>query len=124
MSLPSMDLAAAGSKVIATKGGGTSAADPAIQLVDYSPGTPLGFQQLDLSDGAAHNLPSVPANAIYVIIEPEGAAVRWRDDGTTPTATIGMGLVSGAYLTYRGDLTKIAFIQQTASAKLNISYYL
>ncbi len=34
-----------------------------------------------------------------------------------------MPLAAGVTLQYDGDLTKIKFIEQTASAKLNISYY-
>jgi len=57
------------------------------------------------------------------IIIPETQAVRWRDDGTDPTSTVGMPLAAGVALQYDGDLTKIRFIESTAGAKLNISYY-
>ena len=46
-----------------------------------------------------------------------------RDDGTAPTASVGMPLAVGVPLQYDGDLTGIKFIEQAASAKLNISYY-
>jgi len=49
--------------------------------------------------------------------------VRWRDDDTAPTASVGMPLPIGVPLQYDGDLTKIRFIEQVAGAKLNISYY-
>jgi hypothetical protein len=49
--------------------------------------------------------------------------VRWRDDGTAPTASVGMPLAVGVPLQYDGDLTNIKFIETAASAKLNISYY-
>jgi hypothetical protein len=49
--------------------------------------------------------------------------VRWRDDDVNPTASVGMPLAAGVTLQYDGDLTKIKFIEQSASAKLNISYY-
>jgi hypothetical protein len=50
--------------------------------------------------------------------------VRWRDDKTSPTASIGMPLAVGIPLQYDGDLTNIQFIEQVGGAKLNISYYL
>ncbi len=58
------------------------------------------------------------------IITPETQAVRWRDDDVSPTASVGMPLAAGVTLQYDGDLTKIKFIEQTAGAKLNISYYI
>lgn len=89
----------------------------------------LGYQQItSLSGSAALTVPVVDANGLSVkptiaIITPEVAGVRWRDDGTAPTATVGMPLASGVTLQYDGDLTQIRFIQQTAGAIINISYY-
>lgn len=82
-----------------------------------------GYKQItDLS--AAVGLGSIPTNALRVFIIPEGADVRWRDDGTNPTAAIGMPLAVGQPLDYTGaDLTKIKFIEQTGGAKLNCVFY-
>jgi hypothetical protein len=81
----------------------------------------LGYQQLtSLSSSTAL---TVPTGATMALITPETQAVRWRDDGTAPTASVGMPIAAGAYFTYDGDLKSIRFIEQTASAKLNISYY-
>jgi hypothetical protein len=58
------------------------------------------------------------------VIIPESQAVRWRDDGTNPTATVGMPLASGQPMPEgAAALAAIKFIEQTASAKLNVSYY-
>jgi hypothetical protein len=57
------------------------------------------------------------------LITSEAAAVRWRDDGGVPTASVGMPLAAGVTLQYDGDISRIRFIQQSAGAKLNISYY-
>jgi hypothetical protein len=55
---------------------------------------------------------------------PETQAVRWRDDGTNPTATVGMPLAVGDTLFLdTSALAVVKFIEQTASAKLNVSYY-
>lgn len=89
----------------------------------------LGYQQItSLSSAQALTVPSVDANGLAVkpsiaLITPETQGVRWRDDGTAPTASVGMPLAAGVTLQYDGDLSKIKFIEQTASAKLNISYY-
>ena len=52
----------------------------------------------------------------------EGQAVRWRDDGTAPTASAGMELQPGQALIYDGPLGTIQFIQEAASAKLNVAF--
>lgn len=82
---------------------------------------PLGYQQIT-SLSAATAL-TIPAGATVAVIQAETQAVRWRDDGTNPTASVGQPLTTGVLFTYRGNLTAIKFIEQTASAKLNVSYY-
>ena len=67
-----------------------------------------------------NGLVSTPSVAMII---PETQAVRWRDDGVAPTATVGMPLAVGAVLMYDGDLTRIRFFQQAATATLNVSYY-
>jgi len=91
--------------------------------------TVLGYQQITtLTAATALTVPSRDVNGLscrpaIAIITPETQAVRWRDDGVAPTASIGMPLAAGVTLQYDGDITKIRFIEQTASAKLNITYY-
>lgn len=83
--------------------------------------TALGYQQItSLSSAAAL---TVPTGARLALIQPETQGVRWRDDGSAPTASVGMPLPPGATLQYDGSLSAIRFIEVTASAKLNISYY-
>lgn len=91
--------------------------------------TCLGYQQItDLSSAAGLTVPTLAPDGsnqkpTFALIIAETQGVRWRDDGTAPTASVGMPLAAGIPLQYDGDLNKIKFIQQTASAKLNISYY-
>lgn len=91
--------------------------------------TRLGYQQItSLSASTGLTVPSVDVNGLscrpsIAIIVAEGAAVRWRDDGVAPTASVGMPLATGVTLQYDGDLSQIKFIEQTASAKLNVTYY-
>jgi len=91
--------------------------------------TRLGYQQItSLSSATSLTVPQTDLNGLackpsLALITAESQAVRWRDDGIAPTATVGMPLASGGTLQYDGDLTKIQFIEQTASAKINISYY-
>lgn len=82
---------------------------------------PLGYQQIT-SLAAAQSL-TVPSGATWAIISAETQAVRYRDDGTNPTAAVGQPLPVNVDLPYSGDLTRVKFIEQTASAKINITYY-
>lgn len=91
--------------------------------------TRLGYQQITTVSAAVgltvptRDLNGMSCKPAIALIVAEGAAVRWRDDDTDPTASIGMPLAIGVTLQYDGDLGKIKFIEQAASAKINISYY-
>lgn len=82
----------------------------------------LGYQQItSLSSSTAL---TVPAGTSYVMITAEAQAIRWRDDGVAPTASVGYPLPAGAELIYTGaDATLLRFIQQTAGAIINVCYY-
>lgn len=89
----------------------------------------MGYQQItSLSSATALTVPQRDLTGLVgtpriAIITPETQNVRWRDDGVAPTATVGMPLAAGVTLQYDGDLSQIKFIEQTAGAKLNITYY-
>ena len=85
--------------------------------------TPLGYEQItNLS--AAVGFASVPTGATFAYVEVEGANVRWRDDGTNPTASVGMPVYAGSAPTlFSGDLAALKFIQVVATATLNVSFY-
>ena len=81
----------------------------------------LGYQQItDLSSATTL---TAPAEAVFAIIAVTDQAVRWRDDGTDPTATIGMPEPVGMVFTYTGRMEAIKFIEQLSGAVINISYY-
>lgn len=85
-----------------------------------------GYQQItSLSSAAGLTVPTNKdgTKPNYAIITVQTQAVRWRDDGTAPTTTVGMPMAVGQTLYYDGDLNAIKFIEQTASAALNVSYY-
>ena len=80
----------------------------------------LGYQQIlpSVSTGL-----TVPPTATFAIIQAEAQAIRWRDDGTAPTASVGMTIPAGGELRYDGNLNAIRFIEAVALSKLNVSYY-
>jgi hypothetical protein len=86
-----------------------------------------GFQQLaTLTASIGLTVPTTPdgtkANACIIVAT--GQNVRWRDDGTAPTATVGMLLkTTDAPFYYDGDLLAIRFIESAASGVLNVCYY-
>lgn len=82
---------------------------------------PLGFQQITATATAVGLTP--PAGARIAVIDVEAQNIRWRDDGTDPTAAVGMRILVNSESKYSGDLSAIKFIAETAGAILNVSYY-
>ena len=89
----------------------------------------MGYQQItSLASATGLSVPTLSPEGLtcspsLAIIVPEGASIRWRDDGVAPTAAIVMPVSVGSTLEYDGDLTKVRFIQQSVGAVLNIVYY-
>lgn len=84
--------------------------------------SPKGFQQItDLSAAVAL---TVPSGARVAMVQAETQDVRWRDDGTAPTTTVGMLVTAGdPAVLMVGDLAAVEFIETSASAVLNVTYY-
>jgi hypothetical protein len=84
----------------------------------------LGYQQLTVSN-AALNLPSIPAGTSKVALRAETQNIRWRDDGSDPTAGAGVLMTTtDPILVYDGEITKVRVIRATgADGVLNIAYY-
>jgi hypothetical protein len=89
---------------------------------NYKSERALGYQQI--TSLVAATALTIPTGASFCMITPETQAVRWRDDGTDPTAAVGYPLAVGAELRFTaGQLTSLKFIEQAASAKINVCYY-
>ncbi len=94
----------------------------------------LGYVQLTSLASAVGLAASAPATAYNsttglwiaqgVILRCETQNVRWRDDGTAPTATVGQLMIAGSddLFVYTGPLSAIQFIQATAGAVLNCTF--
>lgn len=85
--------------------------------------TALGYEQVTgLSTAKAL---TVPSGARYALLQAEGKNIRWRDDGTAPTSTVGMVLTAGdPGFWYNGDaLAALSFVEVESTAVLNVSYY-
>jgi len=83
---------------------------------------PLGYQQIT-SMSATTSL-TVPIGANIAVVRTEAQSVRWRDDGTAPTSSVGIPMLTAdpPYV-FSGDLAVLQFIQVTSGAILNVSYY-
>lgn len=82
---------------------------------------PAGFEQLTSLNAAAGLTP--PANATVAVFCARTQDVNYRDDGTDPTASVGITLKVGVPFVYDGNLNAIKFFEATASAKLDVAYY-
>lgn len=88
----------------------------------------LGYQQITPNSATGLTVPTNAPDgskqqATFAIITPEGQNVRWRDDGTNPTSSVGMPIYVGTSLLYDGNLANIKFINMVAGGKVNVSYY-
>jgi len=85
----------------------------------------LGYQQAtSLSTSVAANLPSVPSGGVgSFLLSVESAGVRWRDDGTDPTSSVGQPVAAGQALCYGNDPHTVRIIGQTGAPTINVTYY-
>lgn len=81
----------------------------------------LGVYQFTVATATA--LPTIPSGASEAFIVCTGQTVRWRDDGTNPTASVGVPLPVNTGFPYIGSLARLKIIETTASATCNVAYY-
>lgn len=98
--------------------GGVYTAKPTDPVsVSYALGSGLTFTTAWHDDSA-------PGGTVRALVIPETQAVRWRDDGDAPLAAVGMTLAVGQTLEVQGgSIDAIRFIEVTAGAVLNVTFY-
>lgn len=63
----------------------------------------------------------LPPGTETILITPEAQAIRWRSDGTAPTAAVGYPLAVGAELRYTmAQSPQLRVIAQVAGAIVNV----
>ncbi len=83
--------------------------------------TPLGYQALTPTSSTAL---TVPNGAVYAIVTTKVQALRWTDDGTTPTLTVGqMQEVTDPPLWLNTDLHAVRLFNAVAGALVKVTYY-
>jgi hypothetical protein len=75
-----------------------------------------------LTFGAAAGA-GIPSGTQTLRLTPNTQAIRWRDDGVAPTATVGYPLAAGQELVYTGNPNALQVISQLAGAKIDVVAY-
>ncbi len=102
-------------------GGGSRGVVTNRPLFDYS----VGFEQLTITSPAIA-LASIPEKANKAVMTVEDATLRYRDDGTNPTSTVGLKVFVGGTIVLHGrdSIQKFRVIKQGSSnSEINVAYY-
>ncbi len=65
---------------------------------------------------------AIPGGANWVRISHD-VACRYRDDGTAPTASVGISMQATYINDYNGDLSTLQVISQSGTATYDLSFY-
>jgi hypothetical protein len=65
----------------------------------------------------------IPPGATMAYLQAEAQIVRFRDDGGTPTSSVGIPMAATSTMLYSGRLTAIRFIEATSGGKINAAFY-
>ena len=94
---------------------------------------PLGHAQLTSIDSStlvstatfgSAAVAGIPAGTVLLLVTPQTQAIRWRDDGTAPTAAVGYPCPAGAELRFTAaSLPALRVISQVAGAAVNLAAY-
>lgn len=82
----------------------------------------ISYEQVtSLSSAAAL---TVPDGTVYAIVKPETQGVRFAKTGETLSSSVGYPIASGVEFTIDcAEIKDLRFIEQSASAKLNVVYF-
>ncbi len=84
--------------------------------------TPIGYQQITpLAVATGLTIPTGAPKLVEICVSTAG--VRYRDDGTNPTASVGVPVAAGVCFQYSGSLSAIKFIGIISTAVLDVLYY-
>ena len=85
---------------------------------------PQGFEQLAIADTAI-GLASIPDKATKAVMTVEDSTMRYRTDGTVPTATVGLRVFVGGTIVLNSRQQIVAFrsIRIGNSSEVNCEYY-
>lgn len=86
---------------------------------------PLGYQQVTVTSAVfGIPFPAGRAGTVLILVQAEAQALRWRDDGTDPTATVGYLVPVNSELRYTGaNPAALKMIAAAVGAIANIAIY-
>lgn len=86
---------------------------------------PCGYWQATVTTLTAVSIPAAcGSNPSLAVIKAEAQALRYRDDGTAPTATVGQPIAtSDIPIQYEGTISALQFIAQTSGGIVDILFY-
>lgn len=92
--------------------------------------TPFAYEEIAVSSTAksftmATAFPDGAVGASLAVVTVEDDAVRYRDDGLNPTATVGhlARVNTGLNVCGENSIRRIRMIRQTTDADVHVSYY-
>lgn len=86
---------------------------------------PCGYWQAAVTTLTVVAVPAACGQAPQLaVIKAEAQALRYRDDGVAPTATVGQPVATtDAPIYYEGTITALQFIAQTSGGIVDILFY-
>jgi len=82
------------------------------------------YQQLTVSNTAVGLTYPTNRNVVLAVVVVEGNDIRFRDDGTSPTASVGTPVLAGLTIPLCGtSISSFKAIRVSGDAVLNVSYY-
>jgi hypothetical protein len=86
---------------------------------------PLGYCQLSVTTvvGISTCSGGIPARTVWAVLCAETANIRWRDDGTNATTSVGMPLNAGSCMYYSGTMSALTVVAVSGSPVLDICFY-
>jgi hypothetical protein len=86
---------------------------------------PCGYLQVTVTTVQSLTIPAAcGSNPTLAVIRAEAQAVRYRDDGVAPTATVGQPIaVTDAPIAYKGIISALQFIAQVSGGIVDVLLY-
>lgn len=99
---------------------GGTLVSPMVEVVTAIPDV-VGFQNPSVTTAVA--LPSIPSGATHAVmtVDTGGGNIRFREDATNPTASVGMLVQAGAAVEFT-NLADVRIISTTGTTVVNITY--
>lgn len=84
---------------------------------------PRGYQKITIASGNVGLISNPHKHVVLAIIRPEGADIRWRDDGNNPTATDGIKVAQDTTIEYLGEIADLRFTPISGTATVHVALY-